>query len=173
MEFTNRSSRPRMRMLGLAVAALLATAGCSVIETPSYNRGHKVDTDLLKELVPGTSTRADVQALLGSPTKRATFDDSTWIYISSVTRRQIARRPGLDSQDVTVLTFSPQGTLQNIERLNMDDSLPVQVVDRETPSPGNERSFLQQLFGNLARLNPGIPASGGTGGRAAGGSGAQ
>ena len=30
-------------------------------------------------------------------------------------------------------------------------------MDRVTPAPGNERTLLQQLFGNLGRLAPGIP----------------
>ena len=38
-------------------------------------RGNKVDAEHLKELVPGTSTKADVTALIGSPTARDSFDD--------------------------------------------------------------------------------------------------
>ena len=123
----------------------------------------------MKELTPGTSTKADVVALLGTPTKRASFDDNVWLYISSITRLQIGRRPGLDSQDVTVLTFSPQGTLKEIERLGKDDALPVDVVDRATPTPGSETTFLQQLLGNVGRLNPGVsgaPRGAGPGGGA-------
>jgi hypothetical protein len=29
-------------------------------------------------------------------------------------------------------------------------------VRRITPSPGNERTLLQQLFGNIGRVGPGI-----------------
>ena len=103
--------------------------------------------------MPGTSTRADVTALIGTPTARATFDDNTWIYISEVTRPQIARTQGVLSQDVVVLGFNDQGVLQDVKRLNQDDALPVTVVARSTPSPGTEASFLQQLFGNIGRFN--------------------
>jgi len=147
----------------LLSAALLASlaGGCSVVKSPVQQRGHRVDEDMLKELTPGTSTKADVQALLGSPTKRASFDDNVWIYMASVTRMRIGRYPALDSQDVTVVTFSPQGTLQNIDKLTKEDALPVDVVERVTPTPGSEQTFLQQLFGNVARLNPSIPIGGG------------
>lgn len=171
-ELASRPFRlPSSRRLRPAALLLLGLLGaCSVVEMPTRQRGHRVEADVLKELVPGTSTKADVVALLGSPSKRATFDDDTWLYISSVTRLQIARKPGLEDQEVTVLNFTPQGTLKEITRLNQDDALPVQVVDRETPSPGNERTFLQQLFGNVARLNAGIPLGGGGGGRSTAGS---
>ncbi len=129
-------------------------------------RGNRVDADQLKELVPGTSTRTDVTALIGSPTARATFDDNTWIYISEVTRPRIARVQGVLSQDIVVLSFNEQGVLQDVKQLNQEDALPVTVVARTTPSPGTEASFLQQLFGNIGRFNaaPAGPAPGPAGG---------
>ena len=138
----------------------MLVGGCSVFEAQSQLRGNHVDADQLKELVPGTSTRNDVTALIGSPTARATFDDNTWIYISEVTRPRIARVQGVLSQDVLVLSFNEQGVLQDMKRLNQDDALPVTVVARTTPSPGTEASFLQQLFGNIGRFNAINPSTG-------------
>src|SRR5579875_2577895 len=74
--------------IGLAAALLLA--GCGLFDPKPQTRGHLVDADVLKELVPGTSTRADASALLGSPTAKASFDDNTWIYIGETTERQVA-----------------------------------------------------------------------------------
>ena len=144
-----------------AVAAVLALAlltGCSYLRATPQARGHKVDDDLVKELVPGTSTRADVTALLGSPTAKATFDDSTWLYLASVTRSQIGRMPAVDSQQVTVFRFNEAGVLQEVRQLNKEDSVPVDVVSRETPTPGSEMTFLQEFLGNVGRLNPGAPS---------------
>ena len=150
----------------LLVAACLLLGGCSLFEATPQLRGNHVDADQLKELVPGTSTRTDVTALIGSPTARATFDDNTWIYISEVTRPRIAQVQGVMSQDVLVLTFNDQGVLQDVKRLNGEDALPVTVVARTTPSPGTEASFLQQLFGNIGRFNaaPASPTAGPAGG---------
>jgi outer membrane protein assembly factor BamE (lipoprotein component of BamABCDE complex) len=141
----------------LACSLVLATllAGCSFFEYPGQVRGNRVDTDLLKELTPGTSTQADATALLGSPTAKATFDDNTWIYIGEITRPQIARTNDVLSQEVVVLTFNDQGVLQNVKRMNQKDSMPVSIVNRATPSPGSNASFLQQLLGNVGRFNPG------------------
>ena len=93
---TERSSA--LSPLVVLLAALLV-AGCSIFAAPSQLRGNKVDADQLKELVPGTSSKADVTALIGSPTARATFDDNTWLYVSEVTHTRIARVQGIESQE--------------------------------------------------------------------------
>jgi outer membrane protein assembly factor BamE (lipoprotein component of BamABCDE complex) len=143
------------------VLASVCLGGCSFFEAPSQLRGNRVDGEQLKELTPGTATRADVTALIGSPTTRATFDDNTWLYVSEVTRPRIARTQGVLRQDVVVVTFNDQGVLQDVKRVNQDDSIPVSVVARSTPSPGTEASFLQQLFGNIGRFSaqPSTPAA--------------
>ena len=51
------------------------------------------------------------------------------------------------------MSFNDQGVLQDVKQLNQDDSVPVSIVARQTPSPGTEASFLQQLFGNIGRFN--------------------
>ncbi|KAA5608501.1 outer membrane protein assembly factor BamE [Rhodovastum atsumiense] len=121
---------------------------------PPQVRGNKVDPDLLAQLVPGTSSRADVIALIGSPTAKATFDDNTWLYIGEVTRPVIAATNTVLDQQVVVLTFDGSGVLRTVERKNQDDSVPVAVVSRATPAPGNDASFLQQLIGNVGKFSP-------------------
>lgn len=155
-----------------AVLLVLLLSGCGVVEAPYQLRGNRIDADLLKELVTGTSTRADATALLGSPSAKATFDDNTWIYISETTQTRVARTPGVTMQEITVLTFDPAGTLRSMKRLDQDASLPVDTVSRTTPSPGSEASFMQQLLGNVGKFNAGAPTGGARGG-GPGGSGAQ
>ncbi len=148
-----------MRLAASLLVLSLALTGCAtwenLTEFKPQVRGNRVDLDALKELTPGTSTKADATALLGSPTSKATFDENRWIYISEVTQPRIARKQAVLSQEVVVLTFDQGGVLRNVEHLNQDDSLPVAVASGATPSPGSEASFLQQLFGNIGRYNPG------------------
>jgi len=144
---------PRLRLL--PVIALLALSACSAIDAPHQLRGNHVDADLIKELVPGTSTRSDATSLLGSPTAHGSFDDNTWIYISETTRTRVGRLPGIMAQDVTMLTFDQAGVLRDVKHLNQDDGLDVAVVSRATPSPGSEASFLQQLLGNVGKFSTG------------------
>lgn len=152
----------------LVVLGMLAlVGGCTSVppfRAPETLHGNRVDDYRLKELVPGTSTQADVTALIGSPTAKATFDANTWLYISEMTQIRIARVPGVNDQNVIALSFDDRGVLRDIKKLNQADELPVTVVARATPSPGTSASFLQQLFGNVGRFNPlggGGPTAGG------------
>jgi outer membrane protein assembly factor BamE (lipoprotein component of BamABCDE complex) len=134
-------------------------------------RGNRVDPDSIKELTPGISTKADVTAVIGSPTARDTFDDNTWLYISELTQQRIGRTLGEIQQNVVVLNFDDKGVLKSIDKLNQENALPVSVIARTTASPGTEASFMQQLLGNIGRFNPtgaGTPGGAGGGGSAGG-----
>ena len=122
---------------------------------PPQTRGNKVEDDQLRELVPGTSTKADVTALIGSPTMKASFDENTWLYITEVTRPRLGRTPGVLDQSVVVLAFDDRGVLTGVKTVTRADAIPVEVASRTTPSPGTEASFLQQLLGNIGRFNAG------------------
>lgn len=157
----------------LLLLGFLLLSSCSYLMPPPQLRGNNVEPDSLKELVPGTSTKADVTAVIGSPTARDTFDSNTWLYIGETTQERIGRTLGEIKQDVVVLTFDDHNILKTISKLNKDDALPVTVATRTTPSPGTEASFLQQLLGNVGRFNPagGLGATQGAGGGAPSGGG--
>ena len=154
------ASVPRFLLLGC-----LVLSSCGWLAPPPTVRGNKVDAEQLKELVPGTSTKADVTAVIGSPTAVATFDDSRWLYISELTQPRIGRTLGEVDQNVVMLNFDERGVLKSIEKRDKQDALPVTVIARTTPSPGTEASFVQQLLGNIGRFNPagtgGVPTGGG------------
>ncbi len=162
-----RRLRPASRAALTALALALCLSGCGVITifNPTLKqRGSLVDNDALRELIPGTSSRADVVALIGSPTARATFDDNTWIYISQVTSTRIGRTPGVHSQRVVVLKFDQGGTLRSIQQRGKADAAGIAMAAGATPSPGSEASFFQQLFGNVGKFTPaGLPGGLGSG----------
>jgi outer membrane protein assembly factor BamE (lipoprotein component of BamABCDE complex) len=164
--------RPMMlcRLAAVLLACALAAA-CSVVEAPRTLRGAQVDPDELKQLVVGTSTKKDVESLIGSPTTKGTFDDR-WIYISQTTHTRIGQLPGVDKQDVVVLSFDEGGVLRDMEQRGLKEARSVSMVSRTTPSPGSEASFMQQLLGNVGRFNTG-GLGGLGGGPAPGGSGAS
>ncbi len=164
---SRRGARPGLRatQLVLALAAVLGTAGCSwmpsvpgagLFESPRQLRGHSVDEEALTQITPGVSSRADVETLIGSPSQTSTFDNSTWYYMSSVTRQRPGRTLSVEDQRVVAISFTPAGVVQEIKRFGPEDARDVQVVSRVTPSPGNDRTILQQLFGNIGRLAPGV-----------------
>jgi len=143
----------RSRAFVLLGSCLLA--GCGLLGPAPLPRGDRVDSDQLKQLVPGVSTQADATALLGSPTAKATFDPNTWLYISQMTQPVIGGTLSVRSQNVVELHFDDRGVLRGVQALDKANGLPVTMVARTTPSPGTEASVLQQLFGNVGRFTPG------------------
>jgi len=125
---------------------------------PRTIRGIPIDDEVLTQVSPGVTARADVQSLLGSPSATGTFEDREWFYISGVTRQRPGRGPAMENQQVVVVRFTDAGIVQDVQRIGAEARREVAFVERETPSPGNERTFLQRLFGNLGRLAPGLPA---------------
>lgn len=151
--------------LVLALAALLATAGCSglsavpgsgLFESPRQMRGHAVADEMLTQITPVVSSRADVETLIGSPSHTGIFDNPIWYYMSSVTRQRPGRTLSVEDQRVVAIRFTPAGVVQDISRIGPEAGRVVAVVSRITPSPGNDRTVLQQLFGNIGRLAPGV-----------------
>lgn len=117
-------------------------------------RGNMIDNVDYAQLQPGSSTRADVTSIIGTPTVHASFDDNTWIYVGEVTRPTIAGFPAITRQQVVVLNFDNAGTLRTVRRLTGKEAVRVAMVSRTTPSPGSEASILQQIIGNVGRYNP-------------------
>ena len=144
----------------------LAAGGCQylpplpdrprdVFDAPIIARGHLVTAEQLQQITPGVTARADVQALLGSPSHTSTFSDDTWYYISSSTRQRPGRQLAVSNQRVVSVGFNPNGTVKEVRELGQSDGQSISFVGRETPVPGNERTLLQGLFGNIGRFNPG------------------
>ena len=117
-------------------------------------RGNRVDPDRLSQITPGVQTRNDVEQILGSPTARGTFDEDNWYYIRARTRTQPGRYLQVEDRRVIAISFNRDGVVAGVRELNEADGRPVQMVSRETPVPGNDRTLLQALFGNIGR--PGL-----------------
>jgi len=157
--------------LGRAAAALMAAAmlgACQYLpplperprelfDAPLVRRGHMVAPEQLSQITPGVTRRDDVRALLGSPSHSGTFSDDTWYYISSNTRQRPGRALQVTGQRVVVVRFTPAGAVQEVRELGEADGRNIAFVSRETPVPGNERTLLQALFGNIGRFNPTTP----------------
>jgi outer membrane protein assembly factor BamE (lipoprotein component of BamABCDE complex) len=133
----------------------LLLGACSVFQAPVVQRGNRVTADQLREITPGVQTKADVRAVLGSPTQTGMFGDDEWYYISSNTRARPAGQLAVSDQQTVVVEFDRGGVVRRVRALDRGETRDVQMVERETPVPGNERTLLQALFGNVGRFGAG------------------
>ncbi len=169
----SNAHRPLL-VASLIVLMALQLSGCAApdfISFPPQTRGNKVDPDALAQLIPGTSSRADVQALVGTPTARGSFDDNTWFYISEITKPVIGGTQNINDQNVVVMTFDQKGILRGITKRGAEDAKDVKMVAGATPSPGSNASLFQQLLGNVGRFSAVSTEGSGNGGQAPGGAG--
>lgn len=150
----------RSKILGLAVigAAAIATSGCSSIREP---RGYIVDSVLVQSVQPGIDNEQSVAGALGRPTFESQFGDKTWYYVSSTTGRKPFVRPRIQEHQVLAVKFDAAGNVVSAERSGMDKVVYLSPDGDSTPTLGRERTFLQDLFGNIGAVGqPGVGGGG-------------
>jgi outer membrane protein assembly factor BamE (lipoprotein component of BamABCDE complex) len=144
---------PLKKIYIIVLAALLS--GC---EPTIANRGNIIDPEKLSEIKAGASTREEVAANLGTPTIVSTFDDKIWYYAGRQTEQYSFLDPEIMKQKVIEVKFDDQGVVTTIDNLDLSKEKDIDPVDRETPTYGNDDTFIKQLLGNLAHPHPGDEA---------------
>ena len=149
----------------LATTALLA-AGVSLGACSSIreSRGYIVDPVLLASVQPGIDNQRSVEMTLGRPTFTSQFGEPTWYYVSSTTGRKPFVRPTIQAHQVLAVQFDSNGNVSSAERSGLDKVVYLTPDGDETPTLGRERSFLEDLFGNIGTVGqPGLGGQGGPG----------
>lgn len=143
-----RSSRRRWLVSTLA-GFLIVAVGCTPkVET----HGYVLSENRIEEVEPGIHTRADVAELLGSPSNVATFNDTTWYYISKRVETFAFFKPKVLDQQVVMVKFEDSGFVKDVVRYDLADGQVIEPVPRETVTRGKELGFFEQLFGNIGRF---------------------
>lgn len=133
----------------LALASMLLLAACA----PKIDvRGNLPDPDALADLEVGKVNKKQVQRILGSPSSIAPLKGESWYYLSERTETLAFLAPKVVERKVVVVRFDDKGVLTELKTIGLDAGREIEMVDRITPTAGNELTFLQQLFGNLGRF---------------------
>ncbi len=117
------------------------------------SRGNLPDPDQLTKIKPGQHTRMQVAEILGSPSNISTFDLETWYYVSQRTETTAFFEPDVMTRQVLILRFDKGGKLADVRTIGLDVGREVLPVERETPTSGNEITFIEQILGNLGKFN--------------------
>lgn len=147
---------------GLLAAATLAAGGCSSIRE---SRGFIADPTLTQSVQPGIDNKQSVQAALGHPSFESQFGQPTWYYVSSLNERKPFARPRIGTHSVLAVEFDAAGNVASVERSGIEKVAFISPDGDKTPTLGRERSFFEDLFGNIGAVGaPGTGAPGGPGG---------
>ena len=109
--------------------------------------------DQLSQIKPGVTDKASVTALLGSPSSVASFDDTTWYYISQTSEELAFFKPEARNPEVVAVVFDKDGVVRDVHKTSSKQPRTIQPVARTTPAPGKELSFIEQLIGNFGKFN--------------------
>ncbi|WP_324826674.1 outer membrane protein assembly factor BamE [Qipengyuania zhejiangensis] len=151
----------RSKILGLTavIVAGVAAAGCQPIRE---SRGYIVDPVLTEAIQPGIDNQTSVAGTLGRPTFTSQFGEPTWYYVSSTSGRRPLVRPRINQHQVLAIKFDAAGNVVAAERSGIEKVAYLQPDGDKTPTLGRERTFLEDLFGNIGAVGaPG--AAGGPG----------
>lgn len=136
--------------LGLALACLgLAAGGCTPIRG---HNGYIVDADLMNSVQVGTDNRQSVQSTLGRPTFTGTFNQADWYYVARNTRSYAFQNPRVSDQVTIKISFDPAGNVAAISRSDETQVASINPYGKVTPTLGRNKSFFEELFGNIGAV---------------------
>lgn len=142
---------------GLAILAL-ALSACTTL---ARDFGYAPDDQMLNEIVVGVDSAGRVEEVLGRPGHAGLVQDRAWYYISSRQETYLWTAPRITERSVVAISFDEAGTVQNIERLTVEDGREVAFSRRVTDENTVGIGFLRQLLGNVGRVGTDTLAGGG------------
>lgn len=151
-------SAPRRKIAAVFLAAALGLvlSGCTAIRE---SRGYIVDPLLLSTVAPGIDNQTSVEATLGRPTFTSQYGAPTWYYVASITGQRPFNRARIREHSVTAVRFDAAGKVIAVDNSGIEKVAFLDPQGDKTPTLGRERTFLEDLFGNIGQV-------GGLGGQA-------
>lgn len=141
-------SRYFYNLLSILCAVFFLTA-C----TPSRSvHGNFLKPAQIERIQVGQSSQYDALSILGSPSIRASFDDSTWYYIGTRKSQQGFMDPKLEEKQIYKLVFNADKIVTDFSEIDAQ-TFEIPLVDRKTPTHGKGLTILQQFLGNVGRFN--------------------
>ena len=127
----------------------LVVGGCSSIRD---HRGYIADAMLIDSVQPGIDNRLSVEKTLGRPTFVSQFGEKDWYYLSMNTKQAAFHRPRTADQTLVRVRFDDGGKVAAVDRRGMEKVVRLEPDGHVTPTLGRDRSFLQDLFGNIGTV---------------------
>lgn len=152
----------RVLAAGAVLALAVGAAGCTTIRE---SRGYIADPTLTTSIQPGIDNRRSVEATLGRPSFTSEYGRPTWYYVSSINHRQPFMSPRIREHQVLAVEFDAAGNVVGSEVSGLDKVVYLRPDADQTPTLGRERTFFEDLFGNIGAVGaPGAQGPAGPGG---------
>jgi outer membrane protein assembly factor BamE (lipoprotein component of BamABCDE complex) len=137
-----------------AAAGVALLGGCSSIGIKEH-KGYVLDKELASTVQVGVDNKDSVTKTLGRPSFAGQFDPNDWYYVSRDTKTVAFRSQRVLDQDVVHIRFDAAGNVAAINTTGEELIAKIEPVGDKTPTLGRQRSFFDELFGNIGVLNQG------------------
>lgn len=144
--------------ISVALIALVATSGCSRVRG---HQGYLADATLVDSIKPGVDNRESVSRTLGRPTFAGQFDANDWYYIDRETKQLAFALPVATKQTLLRVTFDDAGNVTAVSKTGIEKIASIRPMGDKTPTLGSNRSFFQEIFGNIGQVGS-VGQGGGT-----------
>jgi outer membrane protein assembly factor BamE (lipoprotein component of BamABCDE complex) len=141
----------------VGIAAAMTLVGCASVNA---HKGAVIDPQLASSIQPGVDNKASVEKLLGRPTVNGAFTPNDWYYVARDTRQIAFRNPRVTRQTTLHVRFDQAGNVASVDRTGKELVMNVQPSRRSTPTLGRQKSFFEELFGNIGTVGAGLPGAG-------------
>ena len=133
----------------MTIAAAVLVAGCA--QTRAH-KGAVIDTQLATAIQPGIDNKESVEKVLGRPTFIGQFTPNDWYYVSRDVNQVAFRSPKVRKQTVLIVRFDAKGNVASVQQTGRELVMNVDPSGRKTPTLGRQRSFFDELFGNIGAV---------------------
>jgi outer membrane protein assembly factor BamE (lipoprotein component of BamABCDE complex) len=147
-------------ILSIGIATAMLASGCTQLRS---HQGYLIDQTLLDSVAVGIDNKDSVERTLGRPTFQGQFRDNVWYYLSRNTRQLAFANPRVNEQTLVRVTFDSLGQVAAVDRTGVETVVRLSPNSDRTPTLGRERSFFEELFGNIGTV--GAAGAGAPGGR--------
>lgn len=140
----------------LLMGSVVAVSGCSRLRS---HQGYIADPILLEAVAVGIDNKESVEGTLGRPTFASQFDKNEWYYLARDTEQLAFSRPKAKNQSLMRISFDDSGNVTRIAKSGIETIVKINPENDKTPTLGRDRSFFQDIFGNIGQV--GAPGAGG------------
>ena len=152
----------RMSTKQVATATLLALAlaasGCARL---TGRQGYITDDTLISGISAGVDNSESVAKTLGRPSFVGQFTPNDWYYFARSTKQLAFALPKPTEQLVLHIRFDDAGNVASVEKTGLEKIAKIDPNGDKTPTLGKDRSFFEDLFGNIGSVGA-VGESGGT-----------
>lgn len=141
-----------MLRFGTLVAAALALGLAAGCERVRESHGYAPAPSELAEIRIGQDTRGSVRQKIGRPSTAGVFLPDRWYYVSSEVEKYLFYAPRVASRRVVAIRFDQEDRVVSIDEYGLEDGRVIDLETRTTPTLGRELTILQQILGNIGRI---------------------